>query len=159
MKKGVSPVIGAIILIVMVVTLGMVIFLWVRNYTSNIGEEVTGGVLCREMKFVIGDVCYEDIVVPEQGKKIKFSVINQASNVSIKGFLVALDYEGGIISNTTEEIDIENFVSQEVSTSFITNVETINRVRMIPKVEDVDGEYACEDKGLFFVWSEFEECS
>ncbi|MDD5699843.1 MAG: hypothetical protein PHH00_01460 [Candidatus Nanoarchaeia archaeon] len=93
-KKGVSPVIATVLLIGLVVTLGVVVFLWFRSFTQ---EAVTkfGG---ENIELVCGDVQFE--AGYSSGGDLAISNIG---NVPIYSFNVQINSEGG--AYTTKEMN------------------------------------------------------
>lgn len=91
-NKGVSPVIATVLLIGLVVTLGVVVFLWFRSFTQ---EAVTkfGG---ENIELVCGDVQFD---ASYSGGNL---AIENIGNVPIYSFNVQINSAGGIY--TTEEI-------------------------------------------------------
>lgn len=155
MKKAISPVIGTVILISLSVVLGVTVFIWTKNYASNIGEETSEQALCRNVNFAVGDVCYQD---SGEGRKIKFNVQNYASNLSLSGFMITLEYEGSIKSVSSELIEINALSSGDVVSEFIENIEEIKQIKIIPKIKSDTKIINCEDKEIVVVWREVKTC-
>lgn len=97
-KRGVSPVIATVLLIGLVVTLGVVVFLWFRSFTQ---EAVTkfGG---ENIELVCGNVQFEASY--SSGGNL---AISNFGNVPIYSFNIQINSEGGVY--TTEEV--KNLVS------------------------------------------------
>ena len=154
-QKGISPVIGTVMLVVITLAFGAVVFVWIKSYTSDVGEGKLKDVACRDISFDVGDVCYENLV-PE-GIKIKFNAVNYLSDSNLSGFLVFLDYPGGVASSLVEK-EIESFATEALSTNFTDSITGINKIRFVPRIKKSNNLYACDEKELSRVWSEVNLC-
>ena len=93
-KKGVSPVIATVLLIGLVVTLGVIVFLWFRSFTQEAVTKFDG----ENIELVCGDVNF-DVSYSPSGV---LTISNAVGNVPIYSFNVQMNSEGGI--HSTEEI-------------------------------------------------------
>ena len=156
-KRGVTPIVGGMILVVLVIALGATIFVWIRGYTDNIGEGNLREALCREVNFDVGDVCYEDLIEgSKEGLRIEFNTINYYSD-NLNGFLVILDYRGGTSADVIDE-EIEPRFTEKVSTGFIEKRGQINRIRIVPRLRKLNDVYNCNEREIVRVWSEVKPC-
>ncbi len=92
-KKGVSPVIATVLLIGLVVTLGVVVFLWFRSFTQEAvtkfgGENIE--LVCGDVQFEAGYTSNGDLAISNIG------------NVPIYSFSVQINSAGG--AYTTKEL-------------------------------------------------------
>ena len=136
------------------------VFLWTKNYTFNIGEEVSNQALCRKIKFVIGDLCYENIIKDsENGIDIKFTARNDASDIDLNGFLITLDYEGGEESVLAlEPSEVKSLSSRRIVSDFIKDVQNIKKVIITPGLKNGKDFFPCNEKEIIISWEEVEVC-
>lgn len=95
-RKGVSPVIATVLLIGLVITLGVVVFLWFRSFTQEAVTKFSG----ENIELVCGDVQFEAGYT--SGGDLAISNIG---NVPIYSFSVQINSEGGAYT-TKEMVDL-----------------------------------------------------
>lgn len=152
-KRGLTPLIGAVILIVITLTLAGITFVWIQGSVSKTGEELKQA-LCRDVSFSARDVCYESVT---GGMKIRFNTANHASNLNLSGFLVLIDHPGGI---TPSEIDAEirSLGARQVSTGTIESIQNIEKVRIVPRMTSEGKKINCNAEETSIDWDEVAEC-
>lgn len=166
MKKGISPVVGAVFLILIVIVLGGMVFIWGRSLVLDNKEQALGEKLCREVEFLVGDFCYENVSVENLGTgqiedriSIKFSGRNDLAESELYGFLISVDYGAETISiPSLAYSEIEGGVSKSINSNFIKNIEGIERIIVVPKIEVGNNIFVCEGKEKVISWEEMEEC-
>jgi flagellin-like protein len=166
MKKGLSPVVGAVLLIMMVIAIGSGVFLWMRGSITKAEEEALVQQECQKIDFIVDDFCYEDILVEniETGEsvgetRIRFNGRNDASEPELYGFLVFIDYDGRTISIPTAPYsEVEGYESRSVATSFIEDIENIRQIRVVPKIKQEREVFICEEKEKIISWEGVQPC-
>lgn len=152
-KKGMSPVIGAILLIGLTLTIAGIAFAWMRSTANKVGEGAAGETLCRNVAFEVGDVCHS-------AGLIKFNAQNYVKDLTLYGFTVTIEAKGEIKSflSTNGEIEGLNSASIEVLFNGIESAN-INRIKIIPRVKYQDAFVNCESKETVKEWAEIPVCS
>ncbi len=166
MKRGMNPVIGSVLLVMLVMAVGSMIFLWMRYSVTKAEEEALIQQECQKIEFVVEDFCYEDVIVDnintgESEKKthIRFNGRNDASELELEGFLIFIDYKGSTISIPSSPYsEIEGHNSKSVTTDFITDIENINRIRVVPKIKKERDMFICEEKEVVIYWEDVGIC-
>ncbi len=164
-KRGISPVIGTILLVALVVGGSVGIFMLIKNYPNIVGKDALKEKLCSETSFLIADFCYKESTSynietreNEQKTYIQFNGQNNVDNSVLVGFLLSIDYGGNIISISTLPNEIEGGSVKNFATDFIENPLGITQIEISPKIE-VDNEIAICDKNSQNVkWEEIEAC-
>jgi len=157
-KKGVSPVIGEVLLIVIVIALGLSYFVWTRSYTSNIGGQGEQAVSCEEIKLSIADVCYSG---DENARTIKFNVRNNAE-AKISNFSLVLDYSGGtenVICNGDCSLNSKAFNTLESKQTDFSVFQNKKEMSIIPVIKSTKAFFECQDKKTIKAWEEIKECT
>ncbi len=157
-KKGVSNVVGTVLLIVLVLVIGVVVFVWSGSYIGERSEraerEVLGKELCDDTRFVVENVCYSsssvenvETRVVSSKKHIRFNVGNNNPYAEIYSFLVFLDYVGRRVNTLSLPHDeIVGFGSDVIYTDFIEG--DVNRMRIVPKLLFEDNFIICDEREL-----------
>jgi len=129
-KRGLSPIVGTVLLIVIVITIGAVIFAWSDNFITNLGPT---GLDCNDINFEAG-VFGSDLEVVNRG------------NVPIFGFEIKLIEDGEISVKETvnSKVDAGESVELGLEELYVIGEELL----IIPIVEDG---FICADRfGLSF---------
>ncbi len=150
-KKGVSPVIGAVLMIALTMAIAGIAFVWIRNTTEKVGKE-QNDVLCRNVNYAIGDLHCE-------GDFLKFNAANYAQDLKLMGFMVTIEAEGESKSFTSNPELIDSLKSADVSIDIDGILTNINRIRIIPRVKSGQEIVNCADKETIRVWDEIEGCT
>jgi len=166
MKSGLSPVMGAILLIVLVIVIGTIVFLWTNKIFEKSGQPALEKKLCDSSNFVIGDFCYEEMMVEniETGEfegrtHIKFSGRNDASKPELDGFMIFIDYDGRTISiSSLMSSEIGGFDSKRITTDFIEDDLGIKQIRVVPKIREDSKVFICEEEEIVIDWEEVKPC-
>ncbi len=166
MKRGMTPVIGAVLLIVMVTVIGSMVFLWMKDSVNKAKEEALVQQECQKIKFVVEDFCYEKISIEnietgesEDKTHIKFNGRNDAPEPELEGFLIFIDYDGSTISIPSSPYsEIESYDSKKIATDFIDDIEGIKQIRVVPKIKNQRKVFICEKKEVAVKWEDVEEC-
>ena len=108
MKKGLSSVVGAVLLILLVLVIAGIVFAWSRYTLRDSEDESRAQQICSRIEFVVDDFCYEVIYELDSNgnqigeeSKIRFNGRNDVSDAELYGFLFFLDYGGEIKSVST----------------------------------------------------------
>ena len=125
-KKGVSPVIAAVLLIAMVVVVALIVFIWFRGM---VGESVTK--FGKNIKLVCDDVSFDASYSSNM-----LSIIN-TGNVPIFKMNMQLSEAGG---HSTEEINNEGFSGWDVTglrqggtfSGIVGGLSNVNKITLIP---------------------------
>jgi len=96
-KKGISPVVATVLLIVMVIVIGLIIFLWFRSFVPESGEKFG-----RNIGLVCNEVVFEQSYSPSTG----ILTISNTGNVPLYSIKLKIS---GPRSYTTRDIkDIDD---------------------------------------------------
>ena len=161
-----SPVIGAVLLVMLVMVVGSMVFLWMKYFVIKSEGEALVQQECQKIKFVIDDFCYEKVIIEnietgdsEEKTHIKFNGRNDASEPELYGFLIFIDYDGSSISIPSSPYsEIEGYDSKSVATDFIEDVSGIKQIRVVPKIKDKRKVFICEEKEKIIKWESVGEC-
>ncbi|MDO8529026.1 MAG: type IV pilin [Nanoarchaeota archaeon] len=152
-RKGISPVLGAVLMITITLALAGVAFVWIRNTVEKTGKE-QNDILCREVNYAVGDLrCYN-----VGGNFLKFNAVNYAQDLKLMGFMVTIEAKGESRSFNSVPAEIDSLMSGDVSIDIDGLLSNINRIRIIPRVKSGQEIVNCEEKETIMVWSEIEGC-
>lgn len=159
-KRGISPLIGTVLLIGFTIGLAMIIFVWGSSFTKDLTEQSTQ-TASKEISCLTGvdidisRVCYEDNGF---SRWIKFTVVNQVSS-EVRGFLVSVE-DGGVNSvlQSTVVSDLSGFQAKQVlTTSYQGGTSAkLSKVTIVPKIRIKENTVNCGDKNIVF--TEVEGC-
>ncbi len=149
-KRGISPVIGAILLISLTVVIAGVVFIWMKNIAEK-AEKSGDDALCRNIVYEIGDLRCED------GKLI-FNAQNYASDLKLMGFMIKIEADGETKSFSSEPAEIDSLGSAEVFITLDGSLGSIDKVQVIPRIKSGDDFVYCEDKETVKTWDEIAGC-
>ncbi len=154
-KKGLSIIVGEVILIGIVLALGISYFIWTRTISSTAGSQGAGEITCSSLSLLIGDVCYTE----NAGlKTVQFSVRNDA-NIKIWNFSVMIEYNGGAKTfYPLGESEVESSGFKTLTSQAIDSSITPDRVLISPIIKIDSQFFICNDKGLVKIWSELKQC-
>jgi flagellin-like protein len=124
-KKGLSPIIGTVLLIVIVITVGGVIFAWSNNFILNLGPT---GLDCSEVNFEAG--VFEN----------KLEVVNKG-NVDILGFRIKLIERSEV--SVKETIDNKVYAGGSAQLNLGEVYSPGDELLIIPIVREG---FVCEDR-------------
>ena len=172
MKKGISPTVGIVLLILMVVIIGGIVFVWARDFTLDNKAQAMGEKMCRDVELAVGDFCYKTLGVlndvtreTEIKTYIKFSGRNDFSGLELYGFLIFLDYGGDTTLLKSTSIsslaysEMETGISKDLKSDFINNVLEVERIIIVPKIRVDETVFTCTEKDTVMFWRNIEECS
>lgn len=159
-KKGVTPIIGTLVLILISVALGVMIFIFIKNYNINLQTGLSEQVQCRDYSFSAGDFCYNNTVNnSKNGILLKFNAINYSPNLNLTGFRISVFYEG---SGTFKTIEFNSFISAtqsgKVTSSFIEGTNAIHEIDIFPKININSKNFICEEIEKIVAGSEIKSC-
>jgi len=149
-KKGISPVLGAVLLVAFTLALAGIVFVWMRRTSENIGNEQES-TLCQNVNYAIGDLC-------RSGSSIEFNTINYAQDLILMGFMVTVEADGESKSYSSNPAEIGSLKSADVSVDIDGISENINRIRIIPRLKSGNKIVNCKGKEMIKVWNEIEGC-
>jgi flagellin-like protein len=139
MKKGLSPVIGSVLLIVITITLGIIIFSWSNSFVKNLSPPID----CSEVSFKAGVFTNTD----SRGNTVNVLEIDNTGNRDISGFLIE---NKDTTSDSTNIIEIDIPVLTGKSETININFEPKDEVFVIPKIIKSDNEFTCPDSSGVF---------
>lgn len=159
MKKGLSPVIGAVLLVMMVIAIGSGVFLWMRGSVTKAEEEALVQQECQKIDFIVDDFCYAEEWVdnsetdPQLRTYIQFNARNDAEEPELHSFLFFIDYDRRTISipGQTDQ-NMEGYESGRVITEFIEGFEGIKQIRVVPRIKVQNKIALCEEKEVAINW-------
>jgi flagellin-like protein len=139
MKRGISPVIAAVLLIAMVVVIGLIVFIWFRGM---VGESVTK--FDENIQLVCDDVSFDASYVKSSGM---LQLLN-TGNVPI--FKMNMK-KSGAGQYSTVEIELEDGgLGQGRAFSSIVSVGTAQKITLIPILAGTSDSgtrtYVCEEQ-------------
>ena len=154
MKKGLSPTIGVVLLVLLVIIISGIVFVWSKDLISNDKEQALGEKMCKEVELAVGDFCKMrvDGIVEGDEYHIKFSGRNDATGVGLYGFLMIVDYATGDAS--AKSISIPSLPYSEmavgdvrsISSDAIKDASLIERIAILPKIEVEEKVFTCEEE-------------
>jgi FlaG/FlaF family flagellin (archaellin) len=127
MKRGVSPLIGAVLLISLSLALAGIYFVWMRGSVSNLTAEKIGEALCRDVVFKATDMCFN-----AAGKILQFNAINNV-NTTLNGFSLSIEYEGTSMTISAPG-ELKSFAVGEFTSEVFNPAGTIERVSISPMI-------------------------
>ena len=162
-KRGLSPVIGAVLLIMLVCAVGTMIFGWARHTVRVSEQEALEEKFCRDANFVIGDFCYDETtvyvvddsgnVVPEtvgvgdNRKQFWFNARNDARDVDLEGFIIKVNYGSRTISlPTLAGHEMESASTDQVRVEVLEDVDDIQEIEVLPKMRMNNRIVLCENE-------------
>jgi len=159
-RKGVTPIIGTLVLILISVALGVAIFVFIKNYNVNLQTGVSEQAQCRGYSFSAGDVCYNNTVNnSKNGILLKFNAINYSPNLNLTGFRISIYYEGSGAFNTIEfDSLIPATQTGKVISSFIEGTNAIHEINIFPKINVNNKNFICEEIEKIVAGSEIKSC-
>ena len=160
-----SPVIGTVLLVMMVMVIGSGIFLWMRFSVTSAEEEAAVQQACQKIKFIADDFCYVEELVqnletePQLRTYIQFNARNDAEEPELHSFLFFIDYDRRTISipGQTDE-NMEGYESDKITTEFIEEMERIKQIRVVPKIKVQNKIVLCEEKEVAINWEFVTPC-
>ena len=166
MKKGLSPIISAVLLIALVFVVAGIVFMWVRYTVKNSGEEALELQLCSEINFLADDFCFDTLSVQniDTGEitsetRIKFNGMNNVLESQLEGFMFSIDYGGTIISiSTLPYSELEGGEAKTLFTDVIDNAENIREIKVIPRIKENNRIIICTENDKPIPGGELEEC-
>ncbi len=165
-RKGLSPLIAAVLLIVVVVGIGAVVTGIVRNYVTENKQTITekaSDMKCGVEVSINVPTVADELRICNHSSKMEFTVENSGS-AAIDDMQVKIFGTGGFDANDTAWIDekqgsFEPGDTQTLNTTFdSTKVGTIQQVKIVPRVKVVGRteKAYCTDAALTF--TDFPSC-
>ena len=166
MKKGLSPIISTVLLILMVLVIASVVFIWAKYIVKDSGEEAQAQQLCSEVDFVVGDFCYETIEVEnletgltEITYRFRFNAKNNAEEPELYRFIISLDYGGETKPlDSFENTELGDYDAKNIETYPLEDISGIKKIKIIPKVKKDMNIFVCEEQGVEINWEQVKEC-
>lgn len=157
-KKSVSPIIAEVLLVVIGISLALGAFIFIKNYTQNLQNKLSEQASCKDTSFFVGDVCYESLMQDSKpGMKVHFNTINHSPNMSLAGFRISLEYEGGFETSELDSI-IEISKTKNLISDFIETPSFVKRYLFIPKIIKNDKTVVCEEQETIIAGEEVGFC-
>jgi len=149
LKKGLSPVIASVLLILLVLVLAIIIFLWARGF---VGEQVEK--FGRSIESVCKSVDFDVIVSGSNGAFYSLEIVNRG-NIGISGFDFKV-YSGGNSEIVRIDTGVPAFGSLNVNVE-LGNVfsESVDYIDVFPLLKgNVVGDskrkiFLCEDDPIY----------
>jgi len=142
-KRGISPVVSTVLLILMVVVVISMISVWGRSFFENRteGSEKPVGELCGSVYFTVNVVDTTGVYTLE---------ITNRGNVNISGFEIK-QYLGG----NSEVLDVDNsvLVGQSIEWAFTGYDTSSEKIEMFPVLNELSSEktFTCYSDPEFIV--------
>jgi flagellin-like protein len=165
MKKGLSPTIGVVVLVLLVIIISGMVFVWSKDLISNDKEQALGEKMCKEVELAVGDFCKREIDgTGGQEYNVFFSGRNDATGVDLYGFLMIVDYVTG--DALTKSISIPSLPYSEMATGDVRSISSdaikdatlIERIAILPKIEVEGKVFTCEGEEKIMTWGEIVVC-
>ena len=163
-KRGMSPVVGTVLLVSLVVVLAGSVFAWAYSFISDKTREASVEKACGELDFISGQFCKSILPVDsldgstEYETYLEFDVRNEVGE-DIVGFSILASYNGNSVNVPTLDGDkVYVYDSERIYTGVLEGSEEIDEIVILPKVLVDSKAYYCEDKGKSISWEEIEEC-
>lgn len=165
-KKGISPVIGTMLLILIVIVMASMFSIWAFKFVSDTQERALIDKMCNDVDFVSGNFCYnnlsiENLETGEIDKRINIEFDGRGVNTNslIYGFLMLINYGGKVISiSTLDGSEMEPNIPKSITSDFIKDSEMINSIILLPKVEINSKIFVCENKEKTIPWESMQIC-
>ena len=154
MKRGISSIMGSLLLVLAASILIGIVFLWIRGSFSEISRQSMAEQLCNKIKFDVEDFCFEQISIEnvvtdqiETKQRIRFNGENSASDSEIEGFLLSLGYEGRTIPiSTLPYSELHGGDIRTLFTEFIEDINNIIEIKVLPKTRSQRGIFVCHNQ-------------
>lgn len=137
-KKGLSPVIGTMLLIVLAVVIIGYLFFWIKGFVVDLAPK---GLQCDEVKFDAG------IIYDASSERYVLDIVN-VGNIPLQGFMVKRTTQGFV----KVEEEISGRVEPGNSQSFVlANVNQPGTFLIVPmlletRLDDVEIVHLCDDE-------------
>jgi hypothetical protein len=163
-KRGMSEIIIAILLVLLVIASIAGVFIWNKTLFSSL---TSGSNECSELSFVIGDFCYEEQMTQnietgllESQNKLKFNVRNEMENRDIEGFSIFINDNYGNTQTITnmDNAPLVSFGVGSLTTDFFSKANGITEVEIIPKIKLDTKIISCNDKKIIIKWATIAQC-
>ncbi len=143
-KRGISPLIATVLLIGFTIVLATILINYVGKTTEKEQTRTERILKCQDVELSILDVCYIADETNVFNRHLKIKIENKKPSELLKGFEIRVEEEGKdpSILPTLPNTVLESY---GISTAYVTydmeSTETpkINKITLIPKVEDKDG--------------------
>lgn len=157
-KRGLSAVIGVVLLIGLTIVIGIVVFIFLKGFLAAKTEssiiEQQKQELCGKLDFSVDNACVEEskVINVDNGKtesrlRIKFDAGNNDFNVDIYSFDILVERSGS--SFKVPSLDQSELGGLETGVVLSDNLEPgeeIKQIRIVPKV-NIEGKIlSCEEK-------------
>jgi hypothetical protein len=157
-KRGMSEVMTALLLILLVITTIAAVFIWNKQIFSSLTSGSKG---CSEISLSIADFCYNPQTIMGQPKLgLTFNVRNELETKPIAGFLVFIDDGYGntqTISNLADS-NIAGFETKKLTTDFFPDSGKTSSATITPQQEINNKIVSCTDKQTTIKWSTIKPC-
>lgn len=144
-RRGISPLISAVLIIGFTVALGSVIFLWASSFLEERTEKSLAiseaEVSCTlDVSFSVDSACYDNNNV------VRITVSNN-KNTDIRTFIVRV--EGSLGSKVVDVVGVDKLRAKQLESISITvqdNIGSLERVVLIPTIASGIKEAQCSDQ-------------
>lgn len=171
-KRGLSPVIATVLLISLGVVLAGIVALWAVNFVNqskaNAEREMTTTELCEKADFSIDLPCFKsDVIIVDattglqesEKKTLSFNAGNDQPNQELYGFDIYLTYAGEkMLTSSLAYSEIPGLKSKQITTDIIENIEGLQEVSIVPKIETEKYMIVCKDREQIIKGEDIEEC-
>lgn len=134
MKKGISPVVASVFLIIITITLAIVIFSWSSSFVKNLSPPTE--FICEEVKFEAA------ISASDTAETTNYLEINNIGNKEIKSFIAKITNPS---TDSTDVIKIDLKVLPGESKKMQINFQTTNDILIIPIINNEGEDLTCPD--------------
>ncbi len=134
-KRGLS-LLAVIILIGFVVSLGVVVYLYLKNFTSKSIDEVAQEEACLTVNIRILEACYSN--TPEDSN-IKVKIESKSSRKIDKGFLLRLIGEKETLVPSLPFTVLDGLSIEDIVVPYSLDMGELNQVKVLPKIKNDDG--------------------
>jgi len=166
-KRGISAVISALLLVVVVLSLAAVYFLWTRVILANTESGASAQKACENVRFAADDFClatsslFNSDGSTSEVKSLRFNVRNAAPNQNISGFRISLINNGGTsyLLSTLPASDINSAASAQIGSQWLSmSTSDISKLVIQPQINASGELISCESKGMEIPWGGVGTC-
>ena len=166
MKRGLSQVVSIMLLIVLGIVIIGGLFIWQSGFLEILQKDAAMKKLCSTLEFRADGLCYKTLTSPpfNGGAEtlftvLEFNAINDGGPTIIEFLLILTDKSG---NSATYSILSEKKISAQQGDKFTTdevfNIEAIDKISIIPKINFNDKSILCEERKKVFDNDGVESC-
>ena len=140
-KKGLSLIVGVVILITLTITMAGIIFSWSGSFISKLSPPID----CSQIGF--------EAEIYNEGGNYFLGIVNSA-DVPLKGLVIKSIEKGESLVRKEVDIDVQPGATDEITLEFIDSTNAGDKFLVVPKISIKDSNgidiiKVCDDKNGF----------